>query len=438
MIRTYFDFVVEQKINELMFLVEKIDESTSDDSQLKTKMSNFIKFALSKGQKIGLPIINFFLEKIRKNKKATFVLLSILFFSAGLSLNTLFGELALTSSEQDFVKGLSIQGTEGIEGSPIEPYELKDKKDSISTLSKEQSLQIQKIIDDHIKKGFKVVDPKTIGFGKYFDKKKTMFTSAEFPYKVNNNSTKGVFFKYENQVDLLGTYIYELDKAASGEKIGLKLLALSMTYMEGFIKETSNGDPSTSYLTKNPGNIGNTDSKERKFCGTLKEGIDLQINYIKRVAMNQHSQYPIGEIKFHAPYYSGDLERVVPGYIFVYEGTLEQYLKIYATGARDNNEYLNVVLTFFETYSPTKITPKTKIKDIINIGDNGRLIDLITDNYPDILKSMAGEMLSNGYTVKEISNYTGLPKDEVRKCKPRSKRKRSTKSKPLWDIFGFQ
>lgn len=435
MIKNYTDFLIQEKIEELLYLIDRIDESAENNSKIESKMKQFVNFVLSKGTKAAMPILNFFLEKIRKNKKAAFALLSILFFSAGLGLNTLLGEMSLTDSEKEFVKGLSIENTDNQKGSPIEPYDMRDTKSSTKELSSTQNAKKQKLIEGFTKKGFKVVDPKTVGVGKYFDKNKTIFTSAEFPYKVSKNSTKGVLFKYENQVDLIGKYIYELDKIAAEETIGLKLLALSMTYMEGFIKVTKDGDPSTSYLTKNPGNIGNTDEKKRKFCKTLDEGIKLQINYIKRVAANQHGSYPIGELKYHEPYYSDDLHKIVPGYIFVYEGTLEEYLKIYATGARDNNDYLNVVLTFFETYSPVKITPKTKIKDIINIGDNQRLIDLIKKNNESILKSMAGEMLENGYSTKEISDYTGLTIEEVKKCSPRKSSVK--KKKPFWDIFGW-
>lgn len=476
MIRTYFDFIVEEKINELIVLIEKIDESKSDDSIIKTKMNSFVKFAFSKGEKIGLSIVNFFLEKIRKNKKAAFTLLSVLFFSAGLSLNTIFGELNLSTDEQQYVKGLSIQG-DSKKGSPIEPYDLKDSgkesteetDDVFSTKSSVGDKEVIKEIEDIIKKpftttkdvdkkadnaekqkaiktfkekGFKVVNPSTIKVGSQFNKKTTVFTSAEFPYNISKNYTKGVLFKYENQVDLIGRYIPELDRIASNEKIGLKLLALSMTYMEGYIKRDNEGNKSVSYATNNPGNIGNTDDGKRKYCKTLEEGINLQIGYIKDVAYGRDKNYPLDRIKKHEPYYSDELKKYVPGFIFLYEGTLEQFLKIYATGPRDNNNYLNTVLTFFETYMPGTVTPKTKIKDIINMGGNQRLVDLIQKSHPEIMNSMAGEMSQNGYSTEEISEYTGLSEEEVKKCKPRYRKQikpKSTKSikKPYWDIFGF-
>lgn len=453
MVKTYFYFIVEEKINELLFLVERIDESTLDDSKVKTKMDSFVKFALSKGEKAGLSIINFFLEKIRKNKKAAFALLSVLFFSAGLSLNTIFGGLSLTTSEQEYVKGLTLQkptdstidtDIKSEEETPKTSIVEIDDEETVVEIDDEETvttLEEQKLIDYYKSKGYKVVDPSKIRVGKPFDKKNTIFTNASFPYEISKNATKGVLFKYENQADLIGRYIPELDRITSDEKIGLKLLALAMTYMEGYIKRDKNGNMSVSYSTNNPGNIGNTDDKRRHSCKNLEEGINLQINYIKDVAYGIQKNYPLGKIKSHPPYYSKELKKIVPGYIFLYEGTLEQFLKIYATGPRDNNNYLNVVLTFFETYMPGKITPKTKIKDIINMGGDQRLIDLIQKSNTEVLKSMSIQMSKNGFSINDISEYTGLSKQEVKdsKAKPTKEIKQKKKSvkKPYLDFFGF-
>lgn len=434
MVKTYFDFIIEEKINEILLLIERVDESSSNDSKIKDKMKSFVKYAFSKGEKAGLSIINLFLGKIRKNKKAAFALLSVLFFSAGLSLNTIFGGLSLTTSEQEYIKGLTLDNQTD---SKIDIYDIESEEKSIAERDDDETvttLEQNKLIDYYKSKGYNVVDPSTIEVGKPFNKKNVIFTSASFPYEINKNSTKGVLFKYENQDDLIGRYIPELDRVAYSEKIGLKLLALSMTYMEGYIKDDKSGNVSVSYSTNNPGNIGNTDDGSRRSCKNLEEGINLQINYIKDVASGAQKHYPLGKIKSHAPYYSKELKKFVPGYIFLYEGTLEQFLKIYATGPRDNNNYLNVVLTFFETYIPGKITPKTKIKDIINMGGNQRLIDLIQKSNPEVLKSMSTQMSKNGFSINDISEYTGLSKQEVKDSQ--TKQNKSIK-KPYWNIFGI-
>jgi hypothetical protein len=49
-----------------------------------------------------------------------------------------------------------------------------------------------------------------------------------------------------------------------------------------------------------------------------------------------------------------------------YNGYLYQYLRIYATGARTNNNYLNAIIGYFKANGVT-ITYKTTIADIYNI-----------------------------------------------------------------------
>ena len=60
------------------------------------------------------------------------------------------------------------------------------------------------------------------------------------------------------------------------------------------------------------------------------------------------------------------MEPYLPGYKFVYNGSLEQFVKIYSTGARAGNGYLNLIISYFNNLG-YKITPKTTIKEIISL-----------------------------------------------------------------------
>ena len=56
----------------------------------------------------------------------------------------------------------------------------------------------------------------------------------------------------------------------------------------------------------------------------------------------------------------------LPGYNFVFTGQLDQFVKIYATGARAGNGYVNMIISYFKK-NGIYITPKSKIQDIIKI-----------------------------------------------------------------------
>jgi hypothetical protein len=256
-------------------------------------------------------------------------------------------------------------------------------------------------------KKYKVVDPSSIGTGKHFDASKTVFTSCDFPFPISYNSTTAKHLRNENSVDIIGKYLKELDNYATNKKTGLKLLALSMTVMEGYKKGTE------SYKTNNPGNIDNTDSGHQKIYGTLADGISDQIKYLESAAAG-NNLYPIGKVKSEPPYNSRQLGRYTPGFVFIYEGTLEQFIKVYATGPRINNNYMNLILTFFKTYFPeANVNPKTKIKDIINLGTNEKLIDLLERNNPGIKKDIAKQMIKHKKSFIEVISYTGLSTEEL-------------------------
>ena len=54
----------------------------------------------------------------------------------------------------------------------------------------------------------------------------------------------------------------------------------------------------------------------------------------------------------------------VPGYDFIFTGQLDQFVKIYATGARAGNSYLSMILSYFKK-NGIYITQHSKIQDII-------------------------------------------------------------------------
>ena len=162
----------------------------------------------------------------------------------------------------------------------------------------------------------------------------------------------------------------------TGYSRGLKLLATTMAQKEGFY------DGTRSYRTNNPGNIGNTDSGANNSFKTLKDGITGQLNYLNKVATGGHSAYPVGKNKDIKPYYSPEIDKnqksyqltpYLPGYKFTpYTGTLEQFVKIYATGARGGNSYLSTIMSFFKKNGIT-VTPKTTLAEIAKIGGEGKI-----------------------------------------------------------------
>lgn len=150
---------------------------------------------------------------------------------------------------------------------------------------------------------------------------------------------------------------------------GLLVLATAMTMKEGFYPNTR------SYEHNNPGNIGNTDSGKNNSLSTLKEGIEVQRNYILKVASGTHRSYTIGNKKTIKPFYSKEIAKnaknygmspYLPGYEFIYTGQLDQFVKIYATGARAGNSYLSMIISYFKKNGFT-INAQSKIQDIIKL-----------------------------------------------------------------------
>ena len=156
-------------------------------------------------------------------------------------------------------------------------------------------------------------------------------------------------------------YIPALEKAVPNGSKGIKMLMTAQTQMEGFAPGTK------SYRTSNPGNIGNTDNGGTKNFSTLDAGIKGQYKYTVGVALNQNKNYKIGERKKAPSIYDKDSGQSYPGIDFKYNGTLNQYLQIYSTGARKYDTYLNLVVGYFRKNGYT-ITGETTLQQIHDIA----------------------------------------------------------------------
>lgn len=167
---------------------------------------------------------------------------------------------------------------------------------------------------------------------------------------------------------IVNEYIPALQRALPAGPKGLHLLLTAMTHQEGFKPGTR------AYRTNNPGNIGNTDSGANKQLARLEDGILLQAQYINDIIAGKKSAYPMGKEVTIKPYFSEEIAKNpqyglpahLPGYKFTFTGQLDQYVKIYSTGARATNSYINTIVSYFKDNGLT-ITPASKLQDIIKM-----------------------------------------------------------------------
>jgi peptidoglycan hydrolase-like protein with peptidoglycan-binding domain len=170
--------------------------------------------------------------------------------------------------------------------------------------------------------------------------------------------------------EMVNEYLPVMEEVMAGEPKGFKLLITIMAYKEGFRKGTR------SYRHNNPGNIGNTDSGANAHQINLLVGVRLQKEYVESIVNGTHRAYPMGRRKFIRPYFSKEIARhtklygmspYVPGYRFTFTGKLDQFVKIYSTGARAGNGYINMIISYFKK-NGIYITPQSKIQDIIKMN----------------------------------------------------------------------
>lgn len=169
--------------------------------------------------------------------------------------------------------------------------------------------------------------------------------------------------------EMVKEYLPAMEKAMVGTNKGFKLLVTIMAYKEGFRKGTR------SYRHNNPGNIGNTDSGANHSVNSLLNGVLLQKEYVESIVAGEHRAYPMGRRKSIKPYFSKEIAKhtklygmspYVPGYNFTFTGQLDQFVKIYSTGARAGNGYVNMIISYFKK-NGIYITPQSKIQDIIKM-----------------------------------------------------------------------
>lgn len=169
--------------------------------------------------------------------------------------------------------------------------------------------------------------------------------------------------------EMVNEYIPALKKALPDGPKGLHLLLTIMAYHEGF------KSGSRSYRTNNPGNIGNVDSGANKTIASLSDGILLQRDYIMGIVNGKNSSYPMNQPKNIPPFYSQEIAKNaatygmspwLPGYQFTFTGQIDQFVKIYSTGARGGNSYINTIVSYFNNNGMT-IRPDSKIQDIIQM-----------------------------------------------------------------------
>ena len=178
--------------------------------------------------------------------------------------------------------------------------------------------------------------------------------------KINLNST------------LESEYLPTINRILANEHLGFRYLLIAMTYKEGFSAGTR------SYTNNNPGNIGNTDSGANQKFDTLEDGILAQKHYILNIVNGKSSAFPMGKLKVIKPYYSPEIAKnpqyglppFLPGYTFTFTGQLDQFVKIYSTGARAGNSYLSTIISYFNQ-NGLVITPESKLQDFIQMGTYG-------------------------------------------------------------------
>ncbi len=192
--------------------------------------------------------------------------------------------------------------------------------------------------------------------------KGVVFNSGTFPddkyriVSVNLNDT------------IKNEYLPVLNTAIPDAPKGLKLLMTAMTHMEGFKKGTR------SYRTNNPANINNTDNGNNNPFKTLADGIKAQAQFLQDIAAGKKKNYPLGKAIKIPEYYSPEIAKnpqyglspYLPAYNFIYTGQLDQFCKIYSTGARALNTYPNTIISYFKQNGIT-IQPTDTLQNIISM-----------------------------------------------------------------------
>ena len=161
---------------------------------------------------------------------------------------------------------------------------------------------------------------------------------------------------------------------------GLRMLALATTIKEGY------KPGSRSYKTKNPGNIGNTDSGVENPQPTLQAGLLLLLRYYEKVANGTGVGWGFGH-KTIPQYFSEEIQDnpntylrpngCLPGYRGNYQGQIGYFVKKYATFARVNNNAISAFSGIFDINGyPTSIDGNTLMQDLVAFNPSNTSIKL--------------------------------------------------------------
>jgi len=192
--------------------------------------------------------------------------------------------------------------------------------------------------------------------------KDVVIEGSTFPGKPYSSDVKVTL-----STEMVNEYLPTMKQVLPNGPKGLHLLITVMAHHEGFKAG------SRSYRTHNPGNIGNTDSGANKSTATLGDGILLQKSYLSDIVAGKNRSYPMNQPVYIKPYYSEEIAKNaktygmspwLPGYKFTFTGQIDQFVKIYSTGARGGNSYINTIVSYFKANGIT-IQPSSKIQDII-------------------------------------------------------------------------
>jgi hypothetical protein len=169
--------------------------------------------------------------------------------------------------------------------------------------------------------------------------------------------------------EILSEYIPTIEKVKKDDPRVFRLLLTIMTQKEGFYKGTK------SYKNNNPSNIKNINSGEDEILSTLEEGIILQRQFVLDILEGRNKNFLINSIINIKPFFSETIAKNfdgykispwLPGYRFVFNGQLDQFVKLFSPESRGSNNYINMMVSFFRDNEIT-INPQTKIQDIIKI-----------------------------------------------------------------------
>jgi len=169
--------------------------------------------------------------------------------------------------------------------------------------------------------------------------------------------------------------ILESDEFKRKYTKGHRMIALAYAIKEGYKKG------SRSYVTLNPGNIGNTDSGARNPQPSLRKGIELLMNYFETRANGTEPGWEFGP-KTIPQYYSKEIANnpktyqrpngCLPGYTGDYQGQIGYFVKRYATFARVNNNGISALMTIFSINGyPSKIDGNTLLSDLLAYNPPG-------------------------------------------------------------------